>query len=128
MNNNNQHLTKNNFYVYILSHSDGTILYIGKGKDKRVNHLYGTSHNYFVNQYYFYCQFNNILFPEPNIIHCETESQALSLEHKLIYEKQPLFNRQLLDKEPFDINELFEIDKPFEYDYNCQEINYWEEK
>lgn len=127
MNNNNQPLIENNFYVYVLTHSDGTTLYIGKGKDKRVKHLYGTSHNYFVNQYYFYCQFNNILFPEPKIIDCQSESQALLLEKHLIYKHQPIFNNQLKKNEPFDINELF-LDKNFCDNYNFDNNNYWEEE
>ena len=121
MNNNNQPLIENNFYVYVLIHSDGTILYIGKGNGNRVKHLYGTSHNYF------YCQFNNISFPEPKIIDCQSESQALLLEKHLIYKHQPIFNNQLKKNEPFDINELF-LDKNFCDNYNFNNNNYWEEE
>jgi len=124
----NQHLFKNKFYVYTLTHSDGTLLYVGKGSGKRVYHLYGKSSNYFINQYYFYCQFNRLPFPEPNIIPCSTECKALSLEHQLIYQNKPLFNTMLKDKEPFDIDELFQVDNCFKEGYNSREINYWEEE
>ena len=77
-------------YVYVAIDSENTIVYVGKGINKRYTHVKsGTSHNRDLNKHYF-CFGNDL---EVRIIqYYTTESEAKAHEEYLIKFLQPIYN------------------------------------
>lgn len=79
------------YYVYCLKYGS-LVLYVGKGKGKRLDHvLSGRSHSPLINRFFFSDKNEDITKVE-KVYEDLTQRESLNLETKMINKHKPLFN------------------------------------
>lgn len=89
------------FYVYLVIAKDsGEVLYVGKGKGRRVQHANsGMSHNYHLNRLHFEGKISHVKVFKDDL----SEDEALDLERQLIEKHHPFCNTVLNPRTDFSI-------------------------
>ena len=91
---------KKDYYVYTVT-LDDIIIYVGKGKGNRKEHVNGKSSNIELNRVYFEYELLGHSKPLVSLEVRITESEALEREHTLIYTHKPRCNDLLKYNKPF---------------------------
>ncbi len=92
---------KKDYYVYIVK-LDEIIIYVGKGKGNRKDHVNGKSSNIELNRVFFQHELLGHSKPVTSLEVRLTEREALEREHTLIYTHKPRCNDLLKYNKPFD--------------------------